>query len=599
MSKLNLTQTFKAQIGSGEKREITFLANSGKPMANGETIDLDTLQTRDPETGANVLVKDLNASDSKNYLPLLVDHEWSVDKKAGEVRGLWLDDAGLMARATLANNDNGNNVLALAKDDMLDTFSVTVEFADGDQDKDGVIHNGRLLEISAVWLGNDETTKLVSVNERKDAEMANISMNELTADEAKSLNDAIDELKAKVQALTEGGDGDGEGDAPATSNGGDDTTPAEPAKNESKSVNNFVNIQMNERKAEKESKTKVNQIEVKSNSKSYIDSNDAVRDFARIIKESRGEEAARTSWNSKLRSYALDADILPTSIEQIFFKTWTDQDSILSTFRTTGKRSMDIYALAPVSDEGGRAKGHKPGEVKQDQELKTFTRMTRVKGIYKKLPLDLQDLVDDDSGELVAFRAQELADRVANEIVVSALIGDGRTEGTPDLRTFDGTKGLWSMKADIDGSTTKDTYASAVATKVTEVAGDSLYASYFKTLSAVHTNGRKVLVVPYGAIAELLTSKDTTNKPIFAPGTTPEQIFPNTRVFELEEMVGNEMQAIAYADGSAYVLNGDSAGRVFTDFDITKNQDVMEVVRYVGGSLQGRKLAAGLVKAGA
>ena len=596
MSKLNLTQTFKAQIGSGEKREITFLANSGKPMANGETIDLDTLQTRDPETGANVLVKDLNASDSKNFLPLLVDHEWSVDKKAGEVRGLWLTDAGLMARATLANNDNGNNVLALAKDDMLDTFSVTVEFADGDQDKDGVIHNGRLLEISAVWLGNDETTKLVSVNERKEAEMANISMNELTADEAKSLNDAIDELKAKVQSLTEGVESDG--DAPATSNGGDDTTPAEPAKN-SKSVNNFVNIQMNERKAEKESKTKVTQIEVKSNSKSYIDSNDAVRDFARTLRENRGEMASRNAWNAKVKSFGLDADILPTQIEQIFFKTWTDQDSILSTFRNSRAKQLDLYAFEPASDEGGRAKGHKPGEVKQDQELKTLSRTTRVKGIYKKLPLDLQDLVDDTSGELVAFRAQELADRVANEIVVSALIGDGRTAGTPDLRTFDGTKGLWSMKADIDGSTTKDTYASAVATKVTEVAGDSLYASYFKTLSAVHTNGRKVLVVPYGAIAELLTSKDTTNKPIFAPGTTPEQIFPNTRVFELEEMVGNDMQAIAYADGQAYVLNGDQTGRVFTDFDITKNQDVMEVVRYVGGSLQGRKLAAGLVKAGA
>ena len=598
MSKLNLTQTFKAQIGSGEKREITFLANSGKPMANGETIDLDTLQTRDPETGANVLVKDLNASDSKNYLPLLVDHEWSVDKKAGEVRGLWLTDAGLMARATLANNDNGNNVLALAKDDMLDTFSVTVEFADGDQDKDGVIHNGRLLEISAVWLGNDETTKLVSVNERKEAEMANISMNELTADEAKSLNDAIDELKAKVQALTEGVEGESDGDAPATSNGGDDTTPAEPAKN-SKSVNNFVNIQMNERKAEKESKTKVTQIEVKSNSKSYIDSDDAVRDFARTLRENRGEMASRNAWNAKVKSFGLDADILPTQIEQIFFKTWTDQDSILSTFRNSRAKQLDLYAFEPASDEGGRAKGHKPGEVKQDQELKTLSRTTRVKGIYKKLPLDLQDLVDDASGELVAFRAQELADRVANEIVVSVLLGDGRSAGSPDLRTFDGTRGLFSMKADIDGSTTKDTYASAVATKVTEVAGDSLYASYFKTLSAVHTNGRKVLVVPYGAIAELLTSKDTTNKPIFAPGTTPEQIFPNTRVFELEEMVGNDMQAIAYADGQAYVLNGDNAGRVFTDFDITKNQDVMEVVRYVGGSLQGRKLAAGLVKAGA
>lgn len=596
MSKLNLTQTFKAQIGSGERREITFLANSGKPMANGETIDLDTLQTRDPETGELVLVKDLNASDSKNYLPLLVDHEWSVGKKAGEVRGLWLTDAGLMARATLADNDNGNNLLALAKDDMLDTFSVTVEFADGDQDKGGVIHNGRLLEISAVWLGNDEATKLVSVNERKEAKMANISTNELTADEAKSLSDAIDELKAKVQALTEGGDDSGDGDAPATSNDGDDTTPAEPAKN-GKSVNNFVHIQMNERKAERARTTKVNQIEVKSNSKSYIDSNDAVRDFARTLRENRGEMASRNAWNAKVKSYGLDADILPTQIEQIFFKTWTDQGSILSTFRNSRAKQLDLYAFTPASDEGGRAKGHKKGEAKQDQELKTITRTTRVKGIYKKLPLDLQDLVDDASGELVTFRAQELADRVANEIVVSALLGDGRSAATPDLRTFDGTRGLWSIKADVDESATADTYASAVATKVTEVAGDSLYASYFKTLSAVHTNGRKVLVLPFGAIAELLTSKDADSRPLFAPGATPEQIFPNTRVFELEEMVGNEMQAIAYADGQAYVLNGDSAGRVFTDFDITKNQDVMEVVRYVGGSLQGRKLAAGLVKA--
>lgn len=596
MSKLNLTQTFKAQIGTGEKREITFLANSGKAMANGDTIDLDTLQIRDPDSGDIVLVKDLSASDSKNYLPLLIDHDWSVGKKAGEIRGLWLTKQGLMARATLANNDNGENLLTLAKDDMLDTFSVTVEYGDGEQDKDGVIHNSRLLEISAVWLGNDETTKLVSVNERKEAEMAEISKNELTADEAKTLRDAIAELEAKVEALTTSDEGDGE--APATENDGDDTTPAEPAKNESKSVNNFVSIQMNEREAEKENTTKVSQIEVKSNSKGYIESDDAVRDFARIIKENSGEQAARNAWNAKVKTYGLDADILPTQIEQIFFKTWTDQDSILSTFRNSRAKQLDLYAFAPTSEEAGRAKGHKRGEVKQDQELKALTRTTRIKGIYKKLPLDLE-LIVDGGEDAVTFRTEELANRIANEIVVSALIGDGRTAGTPDLRTFDGTRGLFSMKADIDESGTADTYANAVATKVEEVAGDSLYASYFKTLSAVHTNGRKVLVVPYGAVAELLTSKDADSRPLFAPGTTPEQIFPNTRVFELEEMVGGDLEAIAYADGSAYVLNGDSNGRVFRDFDITKNQDVMEVVRYVGGSLQGRKLAAGLVKAAA
>jgi len=62
-------------------------------------------------------------------------------------------------------------------------------------------------------------------------------------------------------------------------------------------------------------------------------------------------------------------------------------------------------------------------------------------------------------------------------------------------------------------------------------------------------------------------------------------------------MVGGDYDAIAYAEG-AYVLNGDGSARVFTDYDLDYNQDVMEVVRYVGGSLNGRKVAAGIKEAG-
>ena len=587
MNNKKLTQRYSAKIGSGDKRELVFLANSGKPMADGSTVDLDSLTVRDPDSGSLVAVKDLKESDSKNFVALLTDHSWSVAQKAGQVRGLWLTDEGLMARANLANTELGENLLTLAKDDMLDTFSITVGYTE-QPGEDGVIHNAQLLEISAVWLGNDETTQLKSVNERKETAMP-VSKN-ITKDEADDLMARLDEMKEAVGAMVE----DTAEDTPT------EDTPVEPSENSRQVVNNFINVQKNEREA-KANGAEVKQVEVQSNAKGYLDSAQALKHFARCIVENkgRGDSGVMNAWGAYLKANGINGEILPTSIEDIFFKTWTDSTSILSTFRTSNARQLDLYAWAQNSTaEDIRAKGHKKGEQKQNQNIKPLTRTTRVKGIYKKLPIDLQDLVDDTTGELTRFRAQELADRVANEIVVGAILGDGRSAATPDLRVFDGTRGLYPIAEDIAGSGTATSFDAAVATEITAAAADTLYTKYMKVLGAVRTAGRKVLIVPFGAVTELLTSTKTDGQPIFGPGITSlEQIFPNTRVFELDEMVGNDYTAIAYAEG-AYVLNGDGSARVFTDYDLDYNQDVMEVVRYVGGSLNGRKVAAGIKEAG-
>lgn len=586
MNNKKLTQRYSAKIGSGDKRELVFLANSGKPMADGSTVDLQSLTVRDPDSGSLVAVKDLKESDSKNFVALLTDHSWSVAQKAGQVRGLWLTDEGLMARANLANTELGENLLTLAKDDMLDTFSITVGFTE-QPGEDGVIHNAQLLEISAVWLGNDETTQLKSVNERKETAMP-VSAN-MTKEEADDLIARLDEMKEAVGAMTD----ETAEDTPT------EDTPVEPSENSRQVVNNFINVQKNEREAK--ANEAVKQIEVQSNAKGYLASTQAMKDFTRCIVENkgRGDSGVMNAWNTYLKANGITGEVLPTSIEDIFFKTWTDSTSILSTFRTSNARQLDLYAWAQNSTaEDIRAKGHKKGEQKQNQNIKPLTRTTRVKGIYKKLPIDLQDLVDDTTGELTRFRAQELADRVANEIVVGAILGDGRSSATPDLRVFDGTRGLYPIAEDIAGSGTATSFDAAVATEITAAATDTLYTKYMKVLGAVRTAGRKVLIVPFGAVTELLTSTKTDGQPIFGPGITSlEQIFPNTRVFELDEMVGNGYTAIAYAEG-AYVLNGDASARVFTDYDLNYNQDVMEVVRYVGGSLNGRKVAAGIKEAG-
>ena len=596
MNRKQLLQKYSAQIGSGEAREITFLANTGKRMADGTTVDLDTLTVRDPDTGELVLVKDLAEGDTKNYVALLTDHAWSIDHKAGQVRNLWLTAEGLMAKAKLAQTETGNNLLALAKDDMLDTFSITVGFQE-EPDESGIIHNAQLLEISAVWLGNDEKTKLTAVNERRE-DMANfVQQNKLTKDEA---DDLLNGIKAAVDAVTDTS-------ADESIDGGDEPTedkPVVPATN-AHTVNNFITVQRNEREAEAKEEAVKQVITNTTDNSGYLKSARAMHDFAKCIVSYRGNsELAMNAWSQNLKANGITGDMLPTSIEQVLFKTWTDADSILSTFRNSRARMLDHNAFAGEGEDI-RAKGHKKGEAKASQNLTLVNRTTRVKGIYKMLPLDLETIVDDTTGEILQFRTEELASRVANEIVVGAILGDGRSSGSPDYRVFDGTKGLYSMAADITASATPETnkYAAAVATQVTAATGESLYKSYRRLLDAVRTNRTRVLVLPYGMVTEILTEEEsTTGRPFFAPGTPIETIFPNTRVFELDEMVSADYKAnfkgIAYEDQS-YTLNGDQTGRVFTDFDISHNQDVMEVVRYVGGSLAGRKVAAGLKEAAA
>jgi len=60
----------------------------------------------------------------------------------------------------------------------------------------------------------------------------------------------------------------------------------------------------------------------------------------------------------------------------------------------------------------------------------------------------------------------------------------------------------------------------------------------------------------------------------------------------LAELANSGYDMIAYSRES-YVLAGEANATVRTDFDMTKNQDVMLVERYVGGSMTGYKNLAG------
>ena len=572
MNKYKFTQKFAARIGDGSQREISFLANDGRPMADGYTIDLDTLTVRNPDTDEQVRVAELQRGEVKNYVGLFADHRWSVYDKIGEVRQLWTDAEGLHATAKIAQTDNGDNIMALAKDDMLDTWSITVGYTEMPDDGN-VIHNAELLEISAVWLGNDASTRLHSVNTRKETEMSETNNIETAALE--KLTNAVEKLNEKLDAKTESN------------------------SRESVAVNAM---------AEAKKVNKVEQVEFKSNS-AWLESKDALKAYRNALvahKNDHNMRAVTADFTAAAKANGVTGDaILPTDIANVFFKAWQDAGGILETFQQLPVVAANVYAMK-ADGENGRAKGHKKGETKDAQELKLVRRQLSPKIIYKLLPLDMIDIVNDTTGELLLIRAQELASRVVDEQARGSIVGDGREEpesSNPDRRVFDGANGLWSMKHDLDASTT-DEFAKTVATKIaaSDVADLSQYEKVRKVLSKVKSrrvNGRdmgKVVVLPEGGIEAIYDSKNANSTPIITPGVRLDAIFDNVTFIEADWMTGSGYEMIAYAN-QGYVLAGQRDAVVRTDYDIYKNQDLMINERAVSGSLQGYHAAAGIATA--
>lgn len=335
----------------------------------------------------------------------------------------------------------------------------------------------------------------------------------------------------------------------------------------------------------------------------YLKSKGAMADFAHIIAENRGNKfAIKSAWESNLKAKGLAGTFtLPTELEAIFFHAWDDVAAdVLGTFRRSARRAGVANAFYGANAEDIRAKGHKKGEQKAEQILTATKRDLKGKILYKKLGIDLIDLLEDESGEVLRFRTEELTDRLRTEVFVGAVLGDGRSapEGTdPDYRVFDGSRGLWSMVGDLNGSTTANSYASMVATAVNGAADDDFYAKIVKTLAAVKPVGitagqgyRKVVVIDPTDLAGLHLLTNAAGAYLFAPGTDFEQVF-NARIIELDGVKASGYDVIAYANQGYTLLGTDDMVR--TDFDINTNTDYMLVERLVAGSAEGNKVIAG------
>lgn len=588
-----------------EERTITFVASSAEQDRHYEKVD--TASLRLPlKGGGEVIAGDIKADGVDNVdIPLMLNHSFDVKDVIGSVRKAYFKDGELIFEAGISNREQAQEILQLIEEGHLDNaFSITM--ADFDYNSDsGEISNAEIIEVSVVFRGANKEARLLAVKsvegielvERNedgsfkaivDGKEVTLKADEATEAEVKEATEekVEDEEKSKPEAEAETAT-ETEGESVA-----EDDEKSEESEAETTEESTKEESEMDKAIAKEAIATPA--VAVKATSENYLASNDYMNVFKKAIIDTKGQsaEATKAVLKAHLASKGITGDaILPTEIASIFFKTWEDKGSILSTFRNINAPASALYAFGGTGEDI-RAKGHKKGDQKAIQNVTTTRRDLKQKLVYKRQDYDLQDILDDTTGELLRFRVEELGARVANEIALGAILGDGRSYSGSgaDYRVFDGTRGLWSMAADIAGNSA---YQNAVANAVEYSAADNIFDKIKKTTAQVRAinGGRKVIIVAPGVLSDFEIAKTDSGSYLIAPGTSASTLFPNTVIFEMDEMEGAEYDVIAYAE-QAYALFSTNE-MVRTAFDLDNNTDAMLVERSVAGSLYGNRVAAG------
>lgn len=581
-------------------RTLTFLANSGKVMCDGLTVDLKTLKAPLID-GTLKLVSDLTESD-KLSLPLLIDHMPSIECQAGAITRLWMTDDGMMAEAKLSEVDQGERIRQLAADGCLtNSFSITVEFNQR-PGKDGIIHDGELLEISVVYRGADPRAAFTAINSRntKNGDTMNpellkklartIAQFKLTPDEAEQLTDSIGDIMQSAldeiaAAITDQKEGEGEGEG----------TPAPEEPVQTSSGRQTIIINKANHAAHQSSTVKFSH-----DRKTWLDSDDAMIAFERALidTDNKGVEAFHREWAdtvnrnmSDTASFGVDATnvnkFIPTeAITTISDALNTRGSGLWNLLRKTGMDRLTIGGNISGLTEQTRAHGYPVanyGQKKKEQVLSFVKRELQADYTYKYITLNKGDIRRTQRpGALLRYVLQELPNYIIQTIERQIALG-----GYTDMAHF---RSVVTDAADNSSEWKGNRFALSYTMTDNAPLMDFVRASHM-----VRAQGNKVLLCNADTVADLLMSANANGNTYIALGGDDTL----ARALGVQQIITPEwwtdtddtttMGVIMAA--SHYAVVGDTSIEAFTNFALSTNTNEYLQEIYAGGGLDAEKSA--------
>lgn len=579
-------------------RTLTFLANSGKVMCDGLTVDLKTLKAPLID-GTLKLVSDLTESD-KLSLPLLIDHMPSIECQAGAITRLWMTDDGMMAEAKLSEVDQGERIRQLAADGCLtNSFSITVEFNQR-PGKDGIIHDGELLEISVVYRGADPRAAFTAINSRnnKNGDTMNpellkklartIAQFKLTPDEAEQLTDSIGDIMQSAldditAAITNQKEDEGEGTP----------EPEEPVQTSNGRQTIIINKANH---AAHQSGT----VKFSHDRKTWLDSDDAMIAFERALidTDNKGVEAFHREWAdtvnrnmSDTASFGVnttDVDkFIPTAaITTIADALNTRGSGLWNLLRKTGMDRLTIGGnIAGLTDQT-RAHGYPVdsyGTKKKEQVLSFVKRELQADYTYKYITLNKGDIRRTQRpGALLRYVLQELPNYIVQTIERQITLG-----GYTDMAHF---RSVVTDAADKSSEWEGNRFALSYT-----MTDDTPLMDFVRASHMVRAQGNKVLLCNADTVADLLMSANANGNTYIALGgdDTLARALGVNQIITPEWWTDTDdtttMGVIMSA--SHYAVVGDTSIEAFTNFALSTNTNEYLQEIYAGGGLDAEKSA--------
>lgn len=579
-----------------EGRTLTFLANSGKVMCGGLTVDLDTLKAPLID-GTLKLVSDLDDSDRLS-LPLLIDHMPSVEAQAGAITRLWMTDAGLMAEARLSEVDNGERIRQLAADGCLtNSFSITVEF-NQQPGKDGIIHDSELVEISVVYRGADPRATFTSINNRKENTMDNELMQKLARtvaqfkldpDEAANLTSSVTDIM--TDAVTD--IKDAIDDQAATTNAQEQDAPEEPTQSANKRP--LVIINKSNRSAKQSGVASFSHTR-----ETWLDSPDAMAAFERTLidNDNKGVEAFHKEWvDTVSRNMAdtasfgvgkTDVDkFIPTeAITTISDALNTRGSGLWNLFRKTGMDRLTIGGNILGLTEATRAHGYPVasyGTKKKEQTPSFVKRELTADYTYKYITLNKGDIRRTQKpGALLRYILSELPNYIVQTIERQVVLG-----GYEDMAHF---RAITTDAADKSSDWAGEKFA-----RTYTLGEETPLMGFVKASHMVRAQGNKVLVCNADTVADLLLSANANGNTYIALGgdDTLARALGVSQIITPEWWTADDDKKVAgvVLSASHYALVGDTSVESFTNFALQTNTNEYLQEIYAGGGLDAEKSA--------
>lgn len=317
----------------------------------------------------------------------------------------------------------------------------------------------------------------------------------------------------------------------------------------------------------------------------YLKSKQAVLDFANILKKGMDGKDTRKAWEEHLKSKGVTNPelLLPEAIVTEINNALGNSGAIYKTFDDTGLTVFKVMHDTQ-SDGSERAKGHKRGTTKTEENITLTEKEIRAQYIYKYLTLDKETIREQqDSGALIKYVMKELPQKVVMEIERAAIVGDGRTGGNDQI-----TK--------IEAITAADDY---YVTKTDATA--NFYEDIILNLRGkIKAEGAKYLVMSTDSLSELQLAKDGAGHYIFPAGLDIAKTLGVEAIFTPTWMdnVKDKVKAVMYV-GKSYKLVGDKDLSSYNNFLLSTNKEEYLMEIYKGGALTENKSAAVLTVADA